>query len=186
MPFQGCLTRSVERATLDLKSCEFEPHVGCRGHLKIKSLGQGSWVAQLVERLTLDLGSGHDLPVCEFEPHIRLYADSAQPACDSVSPSLSLPLPRLLSISLSQNKKNFFLVKKGTKSLGEPEWLHWFKPPPLDFGSGHDLEVCEIQPHVRFCTDTRRLLGIVCLSVCLSLSLSLPLPCLFALSLKNK
>ena len=40
----------------------------------------------------------------------------------------------------------------------------------LDFGSSHDLTVCEFEPHVR--------LGI------LSLSLSLPLPCSLSLSLK--
>ena len=32
----------------------------------------GAWVAQLVEHLTLDVGSGHDLMVREFEPHVRL------------------------------------------------------------------------------------------------------------------
>ena len=28
----------------------------------------GVWVAQLVQRLTLDFGSGHDLMVCEIKP----------------------------------------------------------------------------------------------------------------------
>ena len=32
----------------------------------------GAWVAQLVKRPTVDLGSGHDLTVDEFEPHVGL------------------------------------------------------------------------------------------------------------------
>ena len=61
-------------------------------------------MAQLVKHLTLDLGSGHDLVVHEFEPYIRFCADSADPAWDSLSPPLSLPLAHLLSLCLSQNK----------------------------------------------------------------------------------
>ena len=49
--------------------------------------------AQSNKRPTLDLGSGHDLLVCEHEPLIRLCADSAEPAWDSLSLPLSLPLP---------------------------------------------------------------------------------------------
>ena len=41
----------------------------------------------------------------------------------------------------------------------------WVKHPTLGFGSGHDLEVCEIKPCVGFCTDPAWD------------SLSLPLPC---------
>ena len=41
---------------------------------------RGAWVAPSVRRLTLDLGSGHDLPVREFEPHVGLHADSVEPA----------------------------------------------------------------------------------------------------------
>ena len=39
-----------------------------------------------------DFGSGHDLMVCGFKPHVRLYADSTEPAWDSLSLSLSLSL----------------------------------------------------------------------------------------------
>ena len=49
---------------------------------------RGAWMAQSVKRLTLDLGSGHDLSVREFEPRIGLWADSVEPAWDSVSLSL--------------------------------------------------------------------------------------------------
>ena len=48
----------------------------------------GNWMAQSVKRLTLDLSSGHDLVVHEFKPHVGLWADSAEPAWDSLSPSL--------------------------------------------------------------------------------------------------
>ena len=46
------------------------------------------------------------------------------------------------------------------------------------FGSGHDLTVCEFEPHVELCAGS--LLGI------LSLRLSLPFPHLRSLSLKIK
>ena len=51
------------------------------------------------------------LAVREFEPRIRLHDDSAEPAWDSFSPPLSLPLPCSLSLCLkiSQLKKVIFL-----------------------------------------------------------------------------
>ena len=54
---------------------------------------RGTWVAQPVERPTLDFGSGHDLTVREIEPRIRLCADSA----DSLLGLLCLPLSLCLS-----------------------------------------------------------------------------------------
>ena len=67
----------------------------------------------------LDLGSGHDLTVHEIEPHIRLCADGAEPAWNSLSPSLSAPsmLVRSLSLSLSSFslKINIFFFN-GSKS----------------------------------------------------------------------
>ena len=62
--------------------------------------------AQLVKRLTLDLGSGHDLTVCEIEPLVWFCTDSVEPACDSLSPCLPLPClhPPALARSCSQNK----------------------------------------------------------------------------------
>ena len=63
------------------------------------------WTSQMVKRLTLDPGSGHDLTVRGLEPHTGLWADGAEPAWDSVSPSLC-PSPlvhtRVLSLSLSK------------------------------------------------------------------------------------
>ena len=59
---------------------------------------QGTWVAQSVEHPALDFGSGHDLTVCGAEPHVGLCADSAEPAWDSLPPSLSLSLPCSLSL----------------------------------------------------------------------------------------
>ena len=59
-------------------------------------------MAQSVERPTVGFDSGHDLTVHEFEPQVRFRADSAEPAWDSVSPSLSAP--PLLPLSPSQNK----------------------------------------------------------------------------------
>ena len=49
-------------------------------------------MAQSVEHLTLELGSGHDLTVYGFEPHIGLCTDSVEPSWDSLSASLSLTL----------------------------------------------------------------------------------------------
>ena len=53
-------------------------------------------MAQSVKHPTLDLGSGLDLTVHEFEPHVRLCTENAEPAWDSLSPSLSA------SLSISQ------------------------------------------------------------------------------------
>ena len=73
------------------------------------SLSQGACMAQLVNCLTLDFCSSHDLTVRELEPHIELYANSSEPASDSLSltlsQSLSLPPPtHALSLSLSLSR----------------------------------------------------------------------------------
>ena len=67
-------------------------------------------MVQSLKRLTLGLGSRHDLTVCEFEPHIGFHADSAEPAWDSLFSSLSALAPLVLSVFLSkinEHKKNF-------------------------------------------------------------------------------
>ena len=61
-------------------------------------------MAQLVNRLTLGVGSDHDLTVCEFEPYIGLCADGVEPAWDSLSPSLSTHLSLPLSLTLALSK----------------------------------------------------------------------------------
>ena len=60
-----------------------------------------AWVVQLVKHMTLDFSSGHDLTVYETRPHVRLWADSAEPAWDSLSPSVSAPPPFMPFLSLS-------------------------------------------------------------------------------------
>ena len=64
-------------------------------------------MAQSVEHLSPDLGSGHDLMFCGIEPHVGIHADSTEPAWDSLSPSFSA-LPSLHSLPLKINK----LLKK--------------------------------------------------------------------------
>ena len=62
---------------------------------------RGAWGAQSIKHLTLDFGSGHDPTVHEIELHTELSADSSEPACDSLSPSLSLTLPYAYACALS-------------------------------------------------------------------------------------
>ena len=50
-------------------------------------------MAQSFKRPPLDLGSGHDLTVGESEPCVRLHTVSAEPAWDSLSPTLTVPPP---------------------------------------------------------------------------------------------
>ena len=57
-------------------------------------------MAQSVKRLTLDLGSGHDLTVRELEPRVGLCADCTEPVWDLLSPSLSGPPPLEVSLYL--------------------------------------------------------------------------------------
>ena len=60
----------------------------------------GTWVAQSVKWPTLDFGSGNESHSCETEPQVGSVLDVV-PAWDSLSPSLSLPLPCLFSPPLS-------------------------------------------------------------------------------------
>ena len=73
-------------------------------------------MAQSVKCPTLDLGSGHDLTAGEFESHSGLWADSAEPAWNSVSALSSLsqqplsaapphPPPHVLSQNKQMNLK---------------------------------------------------------------------------------
>ena len=53
----------------------------------------GAWVAQSVKHLTLDFGSGMILRFVGSSPCVMLCVDNVEPAWDSLSISLSLPLP---------------------------------------------------------------------------------------------
>ena len=77
--------------------------------------------------MSVDFGSGPDLPVCGFKPHIRLAAVSTElGACFRPSVPLSpcpTPTParaRALSLSLSLSKINKTLKKKISKDLVLP------------------------------------------------------------------
>ena len=63
-------------------------------NLKLEKVGgeRGAWVAQSVKRQTLDFSSGHDLTVCKFKSCVGICTESAEPAWDSLSASLSLCL----------------------------------------------------------------------------------------------
>ena len=61
-------------------------------------------MAQSIKCLTLDFSSGHDYTVCGFKPHIMQCAESAEPALDSLSPSLFAPPLLVFSLSLKINK----------------------------------------------------------------------------------
>ena len=76
----------------------YSKHIGDPDLLEVKILEVwGTWVAQLVKRLTRDLGSGHDLTVCEFKPAL----DSSL-TVESLLGILSLPLyPSLFALNLS-------------------------------------------------------------------------------------
>ena len=60
-------------------------------------------MAQLVKHPTLDLGSGHDLTVCELSP-VSGSALRVWTLLGILSLPLSLSVPLLLSLSLSQKK----------------------------------------------------------------------------------
>ena len=58
-------------------------------------------MAQSIEFLAFDVGSGHDLPVHGFEPRVGLWADRSLLGILSLSLSLSLSAPPTLSFFLS-------------------------------------------------------------------------------------
>ena len=70
--------------------------------LNIKTHGATGWLSRLSVQVMIS--SGHDLTVCELKPHMGLRADGSEPAWDSLSPSLSVPPPAPLALSLKINK----------------------------------------------------------------------------------
>ena len=73
----------------------------------------------MIRRSTLALGSGHDLIVGGVEPQVGLRADDLEPACDSLSPSLSAPPLLMLSLCLSKISKSSPLMDSTLTSLIE-------------------------------------------------------------------
>ena len=65
---------------------------------------RGTWVAQSAKRPTLNFGSGHDLTVHRFKPRIGLWAESMEPAWDSLPLCAHPMFVRACVLSLSQNK----------------------------------------------------------------------------------
>ena len=87
----------------------------------------------------------------ELEPRTGLCDDSAEPAWDSLSPSISAGplLAHLLSLSLSQNKLKKKIVHYPKKNKFQGAWVvQLVKHLTLGFSSGHDLKVCGIEPQV--------------------------------------
>ena len=77
-------------------------------------------MAQLVKRLTLGFDSGHDPRVVSSSLH-RACIVRAEPAWDSLSPSLSAPPP--LALSLAHNK---YKLKKNSLEARK-QWAGMFK-----------------------------------------------------------
>ena len=102
---------SVSQTThneLELIFQEINLYQYIQGYLYIIKLW-GTWVAGSVKRLTLDLGSGHDLSVRGFKPRVWLCAEGAEPAWNSLSRPLSLPLPCSLSFKNKYTKIIYIL-----------------------------------------------------------------------------
>ena len=75
----------------------------------LKKKVRDAWVVQSVKFPTLDFSLVHDLIVGEIEPLTGLCTDSLESAWDSLSPSLSAPLPLMYmcSLSLPLSKQTF-------------------------------------------------------------------------------
>ena len=103
--------------TLSFSASRFYPFSRCAYKIcssKQYGLGTPGWLSWLSIQ-ALDFGSGHDLMVRGIEPHVRIWADSAEPAWDSLSPSLSAPPPLMLSLSQNKKLENFLNKIKSLK-----------------------------------------------------------------------
>ena len=100
--FGSCLRNCGPYSTHESGVC-----LTCDRHLlNIAKISRGAWVAQLVKCPT-----SVQVMISQFmSPSPTsgsvLTAQSLEPASDSVSPFLSLPMPRLCSVSLSLSKIN--------------------------------------------------------------------------------
>ena len=79
--------------------------LGTEPTLKKESISWRTWVAQSVECLTLDSGSGHDPTVRGFKPHTGHCSDSRACLGFSLAPSLSAPPLLVYALSLSLSLK---------------------------------------------------------------------------------
>ena len=99
------------------QGCEFEPHIGCREDLKMKSF-RSVWVAQSIWHLTVGFssghgfGSGHDPKVVRSSPTSGSWL-SGKSAWESLSPSA---LPTLSKTNKSFKNEIFF------KSVWKGKW----------------------------------------------------------------
>ena len=94
------------------------------GFSRIFIILRDAWGAQSVERPTLGFGSGHNLTVHGIEPRVGLWAESVEPAWDSLSPSFSAsfpPPPQINKYTLKKTERIFiFLRMHGAQSLPIP------------------------------------------------------------------
>ena len=95
--------------------------VNCYNHFR-KQFGNfwGTWVTQLVKRLTLDFGSGHDVAVSAIKSHVRLPSDHTS-LLGILSFPLSLPIPHMrvctLSLTLSVKINKYFLKRESNLAI---------------------------------------------------------------------
>ena len=61
------------------------------------------------------------------------------------------------------------MISSLNKKYRAPGWLSWLS---VDFSTGHDLAVCELEPCIRLCVDSSE--PGACFGFCVSLSLSAP------------
>ena len=108
--------------------------------LKRSNLGVPEWFSPLRVWI-LDFSSGHNLTVCRIKPLIGLCVNTADPAWDSLSLPLSLPVSWSTCTLSKQIKINF---KKSSSLNYLHEWLKMQVAPPQRVL----VSYC-IQPHVQ-------------------------------------
>ena len=123
-------------------------------------------------RLTLDFGSGHNLTIHRIKPALG-SALMAQGLLGILPLLCSLPFPSqhkhtcVLSLSLKLHKQGHLGGLVGLAS---------------GFSSGHDLMVCEFEPHIGICADSSE--PGPCFGFCVPLFLYPSPTCTLSLSLK--
>ena len=100
---------------------------------------RGTWVVQLVKRLTLAFGSGRDLMVGGIQPCTGLCTDIAEPAWDSL-PALPLHTHALV-LSLNINGWTFFKKLKTNVKMQHLPKTKWNKDAPEKIRLSWNLQV---------------------------------------------